>query len=501
MRNSSSGASGRVAIIGAGFGGLGLGYYLKQAGIEDFVILEKAGEIGGTWRENTYPGSGCDIPSHFYSYSFEPHYPWVYRYGKQSEILDYQRHCARKYDLQRHIRFNTEVVGAAFDEAGGLWTLTLASGETLQAGTVVSAVGQLHRPAYPKIPGLDRFKGKAFHSARWDHDYDLAGKTVAVIGTGASAVQFVPAIAPKVKKLQIFQRSPGWFIPKVEKAFSGFERWLLNAFPLLHDLDRLRIFLVCETLAAGYNGNKLVEKLVTLLAKAQLRLQVRDPVLRRKLTPDFPVGCKRILLSNDWLRTMVQPQVEVVSDAIREITEDGVVTADGRLHRSDALIFGTGFAATDFLAPMQVSGIAGRDLRQEWKNGAEAYLGMSVSGFPNFYMLYGPNTNVGSGSIIFMLECQQRYIVQMLQAQRQQGWRYADLSAASMVEYSREMQTRSSQTTYSGNCQSWYKTADGRNTNNWVGSMREFRRRTAKPDLAAYRLVSGPVAQALSRAA
>ena len=216
MRNSSSGASGRVAIIGAGFGGLGLGYYLKQAGIDDFVILEKAGEIGGTWRENTYPGSGCDIPSHFYSYSFEPHYPWKYRYGKQSEILDYQRHCARKYDLQRHIRFNAEVVGAQFDEAGGLWTLTLAGGETLQAGTVVSAVGQLHRPVYPKIPGLDRFKGKAFHSARWDHDYDLAGKTVAVIGTGASAVQFVPAIAPKVKKLQVFQRSPGWFIPKVE---------------------------------------------------------------------------------------------------------------------------------------------------------------------------------------------------------------------------------------------------------------------------------------------
>ncbi|AXQ31311.1 NAD(P)/FAD-dependent oxidoreductase [Solimonas sp. K1W22B-7] len=491
----------QVAIIGAGFGGLGMGYYLKQAGIENFTIFEKADEVGGTWRENTYPGSGCDIPSHLYSYSFEPHYPWAYRYGKQAEILEYQRHVARKYGLGRHIRFNAEISATEFDEASGLWTLQLPGGERIQARQVVSAVGQLHRPAYPKLPGLERFKGKAFHSARWDHGFDLKGKSVAVIGTGASAVQFVPEIAKQVQKLHVFQRTPGWFVPKFEKAFGPFTQWLLKTFPILHDIDRWRIFFVAETLAYAYNGNKWVEKLVTLLARTHLRIQVRDPQLRARLTPDFPVGCKRILLSNDWLPTMVRPNVEVVADAIREVTEDGVITADGKLRKVDALIYGTGFTATDFLAPMQVRGLGGQDLRQTWRDGAEAYLGMSVAGFPNFFMLYGPNTNVGSGSIIHMLECQQRYIAQMAQAQLRQGWRYADLRTEAQVAYREEIQLRSSQTTYAGNCQSWYKTAEGRNTNNWVGSMLEFRRRTAQPDFAAYRTATQEPAASLSRAA
>jgi len=491
----------QVAIIGAGFGGLGLAYYLKQAGIEDFMILEKAQEVGGTWRENTYPGSGCDIPSHFYSYSFEPHYPWAYRYGKQNEILDYQRHVTRKYGIGRHIRFGCEVGGAEFDEASGLWTVQLPGGERLQARHLISAVGQLHRPAYPKIPGLERFKGKAFHSANWDHGYDLSGKRVAIIGTGASAVQFVPAIAPLVKEMKVYQRTPGWFVPKFEKAFGPFTRWLLNSLPFIHDLDRLRIFFICEALAYAYNGHKWMEKLVTLLAKTHLWLQVRDPVLRKKLTPDFPVGCKRILLSNDWLPTMARPNVEVVSDAIREVTESGVVTADGQLREVDALIYGTGFAATDFLTPMQVRGLGGQDLRAGWQLGAEAYLGMTVSGFPNFYMLYGPNTNVGSGSIIFMLEQQQRYVVQMIQAQQARGSRYADLRREAQAAYAGEMQTRSAQTTYSGNCQSWYKTAEGRNTNNWVGSMLEFRRRLRQPDFTAYRWVQQETGAQLQRAA
>lgn len=491
----------QVAIIGSGFGGLGLGYYLKQAGIDDFTIFEKADDVGGTWRENTYPGSGCDIPSHLYSFSFEPHYPWAYRYGKQTEILEYQRHCARKYGIGRHIRFGCEVTGAEFDEASALWTVQLANGERLQARNVVSAVGQLHRPAYPKIPGLERFKGKAFHSANWDHSFDLKGKTVAVIGNGASAVQFVPAIAPLVQQLQVYQRAPGWFVPKFEKAFSPFTRWLLDTLPFLHDLDRLRIFFVCETLAYAYNGHKWLERVVTLLAKTHLRIQVRDPALRARLTPDFPVGCKRILLSNDWLPTMARPNVEVVSDAIREVTEDGVVTADGKLRKADALVYGTGFTATDFLTPMQIRGLGGQDLRASWKHGAEAYLGMAVSGFPNFFMLYGPNTNVGSGSIIYMLERQQRYIVQMLQAQQSQGWRYADLRAEAHAAYSQEMQQRSAETTYAGSCQSWYKTAEGRNTNNWVGSMMEFGRRTLRPDFAAYRLVTQESATQLQHAA
>lgn len=476
----------KIAIIGAGFGGLGMAYSLRQAGIDSLVMLEKASDLGGTWRENTYPGAGCDVPSHFYSYSFEPHYPWTWRYAKQSQILEYQHHVARKYDLERHIRYGCEVLSADFDEARALWVLTLKDGGRVEAESVVSAVGQLHQPAYPKIPGRERFAGKTFHSAHWDHGYDLNGKTVAVIGTGASAVQFLPEIAPRVKSLKLFQRSPGWTFPKVEKQFSRFERWLLDTVPLIHDLDRLRVFIICEILAAAYNGNRLLSALVTAVAKLQLWVQVRDPALRRKLRPQFSIGCKRILLTNNWLRALVRPNVEVIDDAIAEITERGVRTADGQLREVDAIIYGTGFAATQFLTPMQVRGRDGRDLHQEWAKGASAYLGMAMAGYPNFFVLYGPNTNVGSGSIIFMLEQQQRYIAKLIQERERRNWRGVEVTEAAQAAYRQEMQTRSAGTTYAGDCQSWYKTADGINTNNWVGSMTEFRRRTRQPEVAHF---------------
>jgi len=475
-----------VAIIGAGFGGIGMAHYLKRAGIENFVILEKADDVGGTWRENTYPGSGCDVPSHMYSFSFEPRYPWAWRYAKQPEILAYARHCADRHGVRPHIRFGCEVREAAYDDAAQIWRLRLADGSALEAVTLVSAVGQLHRPAYPSIPGRERFQGVTFHSSHWNHQANLAGKVVGVIGSGASAVQFVPEVARVVAQLKLFQRTPGWVIPKVEKRFSRAERWLLDHVPGLEALDRFRVYLVLETLAYAYNGHRWLEKLVTALARTTLRTQVRDPALRARLTPDFPVGCKRILLSSDWLKTLTRPNVQVVDDAICEIDETGVVTADGRHHRLDALIYGTGFAATRFLAPMQVRGHGGRDLHAGWQRGADAYLGMAVAGFPNFFMLYGPNTNVGSGSIIFMLECQQRYIVQLLQARAQRRWSAIEVDAAAQLAYADEMQARSAQTTYSGNCQSWYKTADGRNTNNWVGSMTEFRRRTRQPEIAHF---------------
>lgn len=484
----SAPSSSTVAIIGSGFGGLGMAWYLKQAGISSFTIFEKSNEVGGTWRENRYPGAGCDVPSHLYSFSFESHYPWAWRYAKQGEILDYQRHVARKHEIYPHVRFGCEVLGADFDAARGVWVLRLASGETHEARFLVSAVGQLHRPAYPKIPGGIRFAGRSFHSAHWDADYDLRGKTVAVIGTGASAVQFVPEVARQAKQLYLYQRTPGWTLPKVEAPISRAQRRLMQALPMVERLDRLRIFALLELLALGLMGNKLVEWALHKVASFQLWRQVRDPQLRRKLTPDFPVGCKRILLSNEWYPTLCRDNVELVSEPVQELTETGVRTADGRLREVDAVIYGTGFAATELLAPMQIRGTDGRELRAHWQAGAEAYLGISVAGFPNLGMLYGPNTNVGSGSIIYMLECQQRYLAALIRAQQDAGWISADIKPEAQAAFVAEVQARSANSAFEGSCQSWYKTAEGRNTNNWVGTMSEFRRRTAAPDLSLYQL-------------
>ncbi|NKI18707.1 NAD(P)/FAD-dependent oxidoreductase [Spongiibacter sp. KMU-166] len=479
----------KVAIIGTGFGGLGMGYYLKKAGIDSFVILEKESDVGGVWRENTYPGAGCDVPSHLYSWSFEPHYPWQYRYAKHYEIKEYMRHTVRKYGLASHIRFGTEVTAADFDEARALWVITTAGGEKIEADVLISAVGQLHRPSIPNIPGRDTFKGVSFHSANWNHDFDMTDKNVAVIGTGASAVQFVPEIAKRVKKLDVFQRSPGWVGPKFEKAFSSLERWLLDRIPFLHDMDRLRIFLVSESLGYAYRGHRWAEKLLTWMSKAQLRIQVKDPVLRKRLTPDYPIGCKRLLLTTDWLRALVRPNVNVISEGVQEITEDGVRSADGRLHKVDAIVYGTGFLATEFLAPMRVSGLGGELLHERWAKGANAYLGMAVSGFPNFFTLYGPNSNLGSGSIIYMLERQQRYITQLLVDRREKSWDYLDVKSDCHEDFVEEIRERSEQSTFEGDCQSWYKTAEGVNTNNWVGSMFEYHRRTAKPEFAHYQFI------------
>ena len=480
----------RIAIVGSGFAGIGMGYHLRQAGIESFAIFEKKRAVGGTWRDNTYPGCGCDIPSHLYSFSFERKYPWGWRYAKQDEILEYIGFVAKKHGVDRHIRLNCGVTAAEFDETRGLWILSLTDGSRHEAQFLITGVGQLHRPALPRIPGVERFRGKAFHSAEWDHGFDLAGRTVAVVGTGASAVQFVPEIVPKVARLHLFQRSPGWTIPKFEKAFSPFMKGLLRRFPLLHDLDRLRIYALTEFVSFAYRHAWLAP-VVQWVARLHLWLQVRNPELRRKLTPDHPVGCKRILLSNDWYPALVNPKTELVTDAIAEVNETGLRTADGRQRDVDVIIYSTGFAATELLAPMKIRGRTGRELREAWKNGAEAYLGVATAGFPNLFMLYGPNTNLGSGSIIFMLEQQQRYLTQLLRMQSQYGWRSVEVRADVQAAFNREVDQRGKQTTFLAQCHSWYKTEDGRNTVNWIGSMTEYARRLREPVIAHYQTVSG----------
>jgi cation diffusion facilitator CzcD-associated flavoprotein CzcO len=482
-----------IAIIGAGFAGLGQGYYLKKAGIDSFTIYEKAADLGGVWRDNTYPGAACDVPSHLYSFSFEPHYPWTRAYGPQSDILDYLHRVARKYDLMRHIHFGREVTGARFDAARGIWKLSFTDGQTVEAQVLISGVGQLHRPAIPEIPGRERFRGRAFHSARWEHDYDFTAKTVASLGTGPSAIQYVPELAKRAKKLYVFQRTPSWCLPKFDRAYTRLERWLLTHWPWTHTLDRIRIFWYVEFVASIIQRDSMIRWLAKLYvygaARLLLRLQVKDPVLRRKLTPDFPAGCKRVLLSNDWFPTLTRPNVELVTEPITQITETGLVTADGQHRAVDAIVYGTGFTATQFLAPMEFEGLGGASLRERWKDGAQAYLGVAVSGFPNFFILYGPNTNLGIGTIIYMLERQQRYIVQCVEWLRDRKLRYLEVRAEAQRAFNEELERRNRQLVYQGGCHSWYLT-NGRNTNNWVGYMTEYGRRLRHPRADAYRLVA-----------
>ena len=491
--SSSQTATPTVAIIGSGFGGLGMAYALKKAGFGSFTVFEKASEVGGVWRENTYPGAACDVPSHLYSFSFEPHYPWAYRYGKQAEILAYLRHVADKHDLRSHIRFGREVTAADFDEARGVWRLRFADGGHFEANVLISSVGQLHKPQIPKIKGAETFQGRAFHSARWQHDYDFSGKTAAVIGTGPSAVQFVPELAKQVSRLHVFQRSPGWCIPKFDRKFNAFERLLLKVFPPLHDIDRTRIFWWFEYLSSALQNRSRINGpskfIFRTASKLLLKFQIKDPALKQKLTPDYPVGCKRVLLSNEWLPTLAAPNVEVVTEGITEITPTGVMTADGRHRAVDAIVYGTGFEATEFLAPMKVNGLAGASLSERWKQGAEAYLGMAVTGFPNLFIIYGPNTNLGAGSIIYMLERQQRYILQAVKLLKERQLRYLDVLPQVQREYTDMLQSRNKDSVFEAGCHNWYITADGKNTVSWIGYMSEYGRAVRRLNLAHYRLV------------
>lgn len=481
-------ASPRIAIIGTGFGGIGLAIRLKKAGFSNFILFEKAGDVGGVWRDNTYPGAACDVPSHLYSFSFEQDLGWLNRYGKAAEIHQYLRHCTDKYDLRPHILFNTEITAASFDDTTGLWTLQTSQGETCQANVMVAAVGQLNRPAYPRLTGMDSFAGKSFHSARWDHDYDLTGKRVAVIGTGASAIQFVPEIVPQVAHLDLYQRSAPYVIPKPDKAYPPLEKALFKHVPLLQSLDRAWQYSFHEVRLLGFTASVNETVLVEYLFQKHIREVIKDHKLRHRLTPDYPIGCKRILVSNDWYKTLLNPKIDIVSEDIAEIVPQGIRTADGKVREVDAIIYGTGFAATDFLAPMHISGLNGQVLKQTWQQGAEAYLGLTVHGFPNLFMLYGPNTNLGHSSIVYMLESQFNYVLDALKKLQQNGLRYLNVKQDIQTRFNGDIQQRMKKTMWAQGCSSWYVTAEGKNTNNWPGFTFDYRERTRKLNLHDYDL-------------
>lgn len=411
MAQAQVAAAPSVAILGAGVAGICTAIKLKQAGNTNFTIYEKAAEIGGTWRENTYPGCSCDVPLHMYQFSFEMEPTWTKKYVQSADIKAYLEFVVDKYGLRPYIRFNTEIDEAHFDEASGLWHLK--SGDaSFEANVVAAGTGQLHRPLYPDIPGRENFKGASWHSAKWNHDYDLKGKKVAVIGTGASVIQFAPEIAKEVGDLYIYQRTASWVAPRPQREFKSWEQAIYKALPWTMNLQRYKVYWQGEMLFYSFHH---MGDAIKKAANDEMELYVKDPVKRAKLTPDYEPGCKRVLFANDWFPALGRDNVHLVTDKITRIIEDGIETADGNVQKVDAIVYGTGFDTTHFLGPMKVTGLAGRDLKEIWKGGAEAHHGMTVSGFPNFFMLYGPNTNLGHNSIIFMIECQANYITQCVQ--------------------------------------------------------------------------------------
>lgn len=473
----------RIVIIGTGFAGLGAAIRCKQEGERDFVLLERSNDVGGVWRDNTYPGIACDVQSHLYSFSFAPNPNWSKAYSPGKEIWDYLRDCARKFDLHPNIRFDTEVKSATWDESLGRWLIETSKG-LYTAEFLVAANGALSEPAIPNVPGLSSFEGVAFHSARWRHDVELRGKRVAVIGTGASAIQFVPAIQPQVGKLHLFQRTAAWVIPRTNTEIPAALRALYARVPLAQKLVRGAIYGLREGMLLGFRDGPLM-RLIEGLGRRYLKKTVKDPALRKKLTPDFRIGCKRILLSDEYLPALTRPNVEVVTDGIREVRARSIVTSDGQEREVDVIIFGTGFQITDQPIAHMVKGRLGQTLAETWRGSPTAHLGTMIAGFPNFFLMQGPNTGLGHTSVVIMMEAQIELMLKALKHLSSGGQLEprAEAQASFVREVDRDMEG-SVWTT--GGCSSWYLDQTGRNSTLWPGHTFTFRRRLERFDPSEY---------------
>lgn len=476
-----------VAIAGAGFGGLCMALQLQKNGIHDFLILEKAKEVGGAWRDNHYPGAACDVQSHMYSYSFETKSDWTKRYAPWHEIQQYILDTVKKHNLRPHIHFNQEVVSAVFNEGTGRWVIKTAGGETIMARHWVLASGPLHVPAIPDIPGLKDFQGKVMHSAQWDHGYDLKGKRVASIGTGGSAIQYVPEIAPDVKQLHVFQRTPAWVIPRDERSYSGLRKFLFQALPFTRTLHRWRCYWTNESRLWPIL-NPWMAKIGEAALKKFISYQVKDPALVKKLTPDYTLGCKRILISNKWYPAFNRPNVELVTDAVREITPDGIVTKDGKARKLDCIILGTGFVVDPriYMKSFELRGLRGHTVQEDWKVSPTSYYGITTANYPNMYQLVGPHTGLGHNSIIFMIEAQVNYIIACMKLVKQKGADYIDVKPEAMTRFLGEMTQALQGTVWSSGCKSWYQTADGINFAIWPKSTWRYWLETRKVNEADY---------------
>jgi cation diffusion facilitator CzcD-associated flavoprotein CzcO len=483
-------------IIGAGFGGLCAAIRLQGLGVP-FTVVERAQDIGGTWRDNTYPGCACDIRSVLYSFSFAPNRAWTRPYPQQPEILAYLHNVLARYNLAPRILFGFEATEARWDDKRELWTLTARDGRELQAPLLISATGPLNKPALPDLPGLGDFAGPQFHSNQWRHDVSLAGKRVAVIGTGASAIQFVPEIAKVAAQVTVFQRTPPWVVPRMDYPFSPVKRWALRHVPGLQALARAGTYWRQEMLGLAFRGNMAIRNVALWHLRTQLEkgwaaqpqdTQLRRAQLRQQLTPDYEPGCKRVLVSDDWYPTLTRPNLRLVASGVARVSPQAVEGADGTVHEADVIVHGTGFVTTEFVTPMRVFGERGVELSAHWRAGpAATHLGITVAGYPNFFMLVGPNTGLGHNSIVFMIECQMNYVMGALRAMQRTGRNVLRLNADAQTNSYSSMQSALKNTVWAkGGCKSWYQSADGHIDTLWPGSTTAYWWRTRRFDLALY---------------
>jgi cation diffusion facilitator CzcD-associated flavoprotein CzcO len=481
-----------VAILGAGFGGLCMGIRLLEAGIRNFVILEKDREVGGTWRDNTYPGAACDVQSHLYSYSFDGKPDWSQRYAGWREIEDYILATTEKHGLRPYIRFGKAVNAAHFDAASGCWTVGLESGETLTARHFVLAAGPLHRPQIPKLPGLENFQGRVFHSAQWDHGYDLRGKRVASIGTGGSAIQYCPEIAPNAEKRHVFQRTPAWVIPRDTRTYSAGAKRRYARFDWWRKVHRARLYWTNESRVWPI-FHPAAARALQRVAKLFIRRQVQDPKVAEALIPTYTLGCKRILISNVWYPMFNRPNVELVTAGIREVREHSIVTTDGLERPVDCIILGTGFIVDPRICMQDfpVTGLPGHTLQSDWQAGAEAYYGISVTGYPNLFQLVGPNTALGHNSIIFMIECQVRYVMDCLRELQSRKADWLDVRPDAQQRFNERVQRALEGTVWSSGCASWYQQSDGKNFTIWPWSTWRYWLQTRRIKVEHYRFGNG----------
>ncbi|MCG2581381.1 MAG: NAD(P)/FAD-dependent oxidoreductase [Marinobacter sp.] len=478
-----------VLIVGAGFAGLGTAIRLQQAGIKDMVILERAGEVGGTWRDNNYPGAACDIPSNLYSYSFDQNPDWSRSFSGSGEILGYIKAMVKRFGLEKYIRFNQNVSDLAFDEEPGLWHATTDSGEIFSGRAAVMAQGPLSNASFPDISGIEKYQGHKVHSAAWDHDYDFRGKKVGVIGTGASAIQIIPELVKDASKLTVFQRTPAWVVPRPDFDTPDWQKTLFRKVPASQSALRKGLYLAHESMALAVIWNSPMTRLAERLGRWHLKRQVKDRWLRRQLTPDYRIGCKRILVSNDYYPALQQSNCKLITWPISRMSENGILTAEGIEHQFDCIVFATGFDVGHSGTPFPVRGTGGRKLDEDWKRGAQAYKSINVAGYPNLFLTFGPNSGPGHNSALVYMESQIDYIVKGVKTILDKNLKALSVRGGAQDEYNSRIQKRLAKTNWNSGCKSWYLTEDGVNATMYPGFATQYARQMASLELKDYELI------------